>query len=160
VLTFFHGKSMRFTWPTDECADQLVGTGTGVGDIAPNFTMLSQHGTEVSLHDYCDRAVLLIGSAFWCEGCREEAPTLEPLYQEYKDQGLMIMTLLIAMEFKHSIIRVIDRHENIGKGMIGGDGFKRILGDRRFGGIPKILETPKEDDMDRTNLKVLRRLGK
>ncbi|HIA28059.1 MAG TPA: deoxyribonuclease IV [Planctomycetes bacterium] len=54
----------------------------------------------------------------------------------------------------------LDRHENIGKGMIGGDGFKRILGDRRFGGIPKILETPKEDDMDRTNLKVLRRLGK
>ena len=82
-------------WPTDECADQLVGTGTGVGDIAPNFTMMSQHGTEVSLHDYCDRAVLLVGSAFWCEGCREEAPTLEPLYQEHKDQGLMIMTLLI-----------------------------------------------------------------
>lgn len=54
----------------------------------------------------------------------------------------------------------LDRHEHIGDGMIGKSGFKRILKDSRFLGIPKILETAKEDDMDRVNLKVLRRLGR
>ena len=40
--------------------------------------------------------------------------TLDPLDHEgFQRIFGMIMTLLIAMEFKHSIIRVIDRHESI-----------------------------------------------
>ena len=54
----------------------------------------------------------------------------------------------------------LDRHEHIGEGMIGKSGFRRILKDSRFFGVPKMLETAKEDDMDRVNLKVLRRLGR
>lgn len=53
-----------------------------------------------------------------------------------------------------------DRHEHIGKGAIGLDGFAQILSDRRFAGVPMILETPKSDDMheDVENLAVLRGL--
>lgn len=36
----------------------------------------------------------------------------------------------------------LDRHENIGKGKIGLDGFRRVMQDSRFSGIPMILETP------------------
>ncbi|PIK34940.1 putative DNA-(apurinic or apyrimidinic site) lyase-like isoform X4 [Apostichopus japonicus] len=36
----------------------------------------------------------------------------------------------------------LDRHENIGKGFIGLDGFRRLMNDKRFDGIPMILETP------------------
>jgi endonuclease IV len=35
-----------------------------------------------------------------------------------------------------------------------------VIQDTRFDGIPKILETPKEDDMDRKNLALLKRLGR
>ncbi|PCJ11061.1 MAG: hypothetical protein COB10_10080, partial [Planctomycetota bacterium] len=42
----------------------------------------------------------------------------------------------------------------------GKHGFEQIINDSRFGGIPKILETPKENDMDRNNLALLKRLGK
>ena len=38
-----------------------------------------------------------------------------------------------------------DRHENIGKGHIGIDAFKMLMGDSRFDGIPCILETPNEE---------------
>jgi len=42
------------------------------------------------------------------------AGTLDPLdHSVFQNIFGMIMTLLIAMEFKHSIIRVIDRHESI-----------------------------------------------
>ncbi len=49
----------------------------------------------------------------------------------------------------------LDRHEHIGRGQIGPHGFRHLLKDARFFGIPKILETPKANDMDRENLKVL-----
>ncbi len=53
-----------------------------------------------------------------------------------------------------------DRHEHIGKGFIGLDGFRHIINDPRFEHIPMILETPKSKDMheDVENLAVLRSL--
>ncbi|KAK3756008.1 hypothetical protein QZH41_013194 [Actinostola sp. cb2023] len=36
----------------------------------------------------------------------------------------------------------LDRHENIGKGKIGKEGFRLLMEDKRFNGIPMILETP------------------
>ncbi|MGM0550897.1 MAG: deoxyribonuclease IV [Bacteroidota bacterium] len=39
----------------------------------------------------------------------------------------------------------VDRHDSIGKGMIGEDGFKRLMKDERLNGIPMILETPNTD---------------
>ena len=54
----------------------------------------------------------------------------------------------------------VDRHEHIGKGKIGLDAFRVIMRDRRFRKIPKVLETPKEKDLeeDVVNLKTLRGL--
>lgn len=52
-----------------------------------------------------------------------------------------------------------DRHENIGAGTLGPEPFRRLMLDRRLGGIPKVLETPKGEDAlaaDRANLSVLR----
>ena len=54
----------------------------------------------------------------------------------------------------------LDRHEHIGEGMIGLDGFRRLVNDPRFSGTPMILETPKSDDgaEDIRNLTTLRGL--
>ena len=51
-----------------------------------------------------------------------------------------------------------DRHEHIGKGFIGLEGFKAIVNDKRFRDIPMILETPGGDIGYKENLKVLRSL--
>lgn len=55
-----------------------------------------------------------------------------------------------------------DRHEHIGKGFIGKTGFRCIMKDERLRGIPKILETPKDEDLkeDRMNLAMLRKLAR
>jgi deoxyribonuclease-4 len=56
----------------------------------------------------------------------------------------------------------VDRHEHIGKGLIGLDAFRFILTDPRFKDTPKILETPKGEakghTWDEINLKTLRKL--
>ena len=53
-----------------------------------------------------------------------------------------------------------DRHDHIGKGYIGLEGFRHILNDARLAGLPALLETPKSNDLheDRENLSVLRAL--
>jgi deoxyribonuclease-4 len=54
----------------------------------------------------------------------------------------------------------VDRHEHIGKGLLGLDPFRFLLNDRRFRGIPMALETDKGPDLaeDKENLAVLRSL--
>ncbi|HET9332658.1 MAG TPA: deoxyribonuclease IV [Gemmatimonadota bacterium] len=54
----------------------------------------------------------------------------------------------------------VDRHEHIGRGRIGEAAFRRVMRDRRLKGVPKVLETPKENDMDAVNLALLRKLAK
>ena len=62
----------------------------------------------------------------------------------------------------------VDRHEHIGQGCIGIEPFRRIVNDRRFRGLPMLLETPKGegkptgpiavDPLDESNLNLLRSL--
>lgn len=54
-----------------------------------------------------------------------------------------------------------DRHEHIGKGEIGNDGFRNLMRDDRFADVPMTLETPKGKDLeeDVRNLETLRGLA-
>lgn len=56
----------------------------------------------------------------------------------------------------------VDRHDDIGKGKIGLEGFRHIVNDARFKKTPGCLETYKSEDLheDAANLKVLRSLVK
>jgi deoxyribonuclease-4 len=56
----------------------------------------------------------------------------------------------------------VDRHEHIGKGFIGLEGFSNIMNDKRLKTIPKILETPKGKEQleDLENLDILMSLVK
>jgi deoxyribonuclease-4 len=56
----------------------------------------------------------------------------------------------------------VDRHEHIGRGRIGLDAFRFIMQSPRFSKIPKVLETPKDEDLreDVMNLKTLRGLAR
>jgi deoxyribonuclease-4 len=53
----------------------------------------------------------------------------------------------------------VDRHAHIGQGEIGEQAFRRVMRDRRLKSVPKVLETPKEGDMDAVNLALLRQLA-
>lgn len=54
----------------------------------------------------------------------------------------------------------VDRHEHIGQGALGIEPFRFIMNDPRLAAIPKVIETPKGEDLaeDRVNLELLRSL--
>lgn len=60
---------------------------------APNFTLASVGGQQVSLHQYRGKVVFLNFWATWCIPCREEMPALEQLHQTYHSQDLAILSI-------------------------------------------------------------------
>jgi thiol-disulfide isomerase/thioredoxin len=60
---------------------------------APNFTLSTVDGQQVSLHQYRGKVVFLNFWATWCIPCREEMPALEQLHQTYQSQDLTILSI-------------------------------------------------------------------
>ena len=74
--------------------------------------------------------------------------------------GLPKLRVLHCNDSKRELGCRVDRHEHIGKGQIGVDGFRWLMNDPRLARVPKILETPKGLTLrlDKRNLRVLRGL--
>ena len=73
--------------------------------------------------------------------------------------GLDRLKLIHLNDTKDRLSSHRDRHEHIGKGKIGLEGFRHIVNERRLKDIPFILETPKDaQEADKVNLAVVRKL--
>lgn len=75
--------------------------------------------------------------------------------------GLARLKYFHLNDSKKGLASRIDRHEHIGKGSIGLEGFRLLLNDPRFRRHPMVLETPKGKDLenDKENLRTLRMLA-
>lgn len=73
--------------------------------------------------------------------------------------GFERLKLVHANDSKRELGSRVDRHEHIGQGEIGREGFRAFLQDPRVAGVPTVLETPKAGDMDPVNLATLRELS-
>ena len=60
---------------------------------APDFAVPSLAGPTVRLSDHHDKVILLNFWATWCPPCRAEMPSMEKLYQAYRDRGLVILAI-------------------------------------------------------------------
>jgi deoxyribonuclease IV len=82
------------------------------------------------------------------------------VWAEFEDVlGFERLGLFHLNDSKHPLGSRKDRHEHIGQGSLGEGPFRGIMTDSRFDAVPKLLETPKGDDMvtlDRENLARLR----
>ncbi len=64
---------------------------------APDFSLHFLGGGVASLSNWRGKAVLLNFWATWCVPCRTEMPTIERLYQRYRDQGLEVVAINLDM---------------------------------------------------------------
>ncbi len=80
--------------PTNEETPEIV-SAPKIGSRAPGFTMIGADGNSLNLYDL-DRPVLL---NFWnsgCKPCRDEMPLLQRVYDERRDEGLMLLAVNIG----------------------------------------------------------------
>lgn len=84
----------------------------------------------------------------------------DDVFAEFEDViGLDRLRLFHLNDSKGVLGGRRDRHAHIGEGAIGPEPFRRLMNDERFIGVPKVIETPKDNDVlgtDRRNLEFLR----
>ncbi len=83
------------TWPSDPDAPCIEGeTGFREGEALPDFRLPDQHGDEVTLCQLRGHVVLVDISTIWCSPCQDLAKHTEATWQDYKDQGFVLVTIL------------------------------------------------------------------
>jgi len=58
-----------------------------------DFTLTDLHGQTWHLKDLRGKVVLVNFWATWCPPCRKEMPDLQALYDKYKDQGFVVLSI-------------------------------------------------------------------
>lgn len=68
-----------------------TGPAPQTGFLAPDFTLHTAKGEVYTLSDLKGQAVLVNVWATWCPPCEAEMPAIEKMYNEYKDQGFIVL---------------------------------------------------------------------
>ena len=76
---------------TASASDNTVEYQAGHRPTAPDFTATSLTGATIKLSSYRGKTVVLNFWGSWCPPCRDEAPTLAVLDQEYGKQGVAFL---------------------------------------------------------------------
>lgn len=82
------------SWYTGQPPSGLEGEGCDAGEVVPDFRLLDQHGDEVSLWQFYGLVTVIDISALWCKPCRELAATVQTTADEFRDEGMVYLTVL------------------------------------------------------------------
>lgn len=85
-------------WPNRLAQAQmagLAGEGWEVGQVAPNDTFTDQNGNPIQLHQFYGYVVAISWAGAWCDPCQDAAATSEALWQQHKDDGVILNDVLV-----------------------------------------------------------------
>ncbi|MCK5053546.1 MAG: TlpA family protein disulfide reductase, partial [Anaerolineales bacterium] len=83
--------------PTDATTGGLIPS-PREGFLAPEFTLESLAGDQISLSDVRGKIIVLNLWASWCPPCRAEMPALQRVYQENHERGLEVLAVNITAQ--------------------------------------------------------------
>lgn len=64
-----------------------------VGSLVPDFELKTPEGKTISLYNIQAKVKILDFWASWCGPCRAESPNLKAVYEDFKDNGLEIISI-------------------------------------------------------------------
>ncbi len=76
---------------------------------APDFTLKNLEGSEISLKDFEGKVVFLNFWASWCGPCREEMPSMERLWQRFKEEDFVILAVDLR-ESRGEVVSFMKEH--------------------------------------------------
>ena len=85
--------------------DYQSNTAPYVGSRAPDFSLTTLDGKQVSLSQYRGRKVILNFWASWCSPCKIELPHLQEIYDKYKDGSDVTVVTVAGSESDENEIR-------------------------------------------------------
>jgi deoxyribonuclease-4 len=137
--------------------ETTAGQGTSLGCRFEHLAWLMEHTPEGERLGVCLDTCHVFAAGYELRTKAGYAATMEAFDRVI---GLKRLHAIHLNDCKGNLGSRKDRHEHIGKGNIGLEGFRHVVNDSRLAGLPALLETPKGDDLheDRENLAVLRSL--
>ncbi len=148
VLAVLLAGALAVTFLTQgkgNATDSTVEYQPGHRPLAPDFTAASLTGTPISLSSYRGKTVVLNFWGSWCPPCRQEAPTLAVLAQQYRSQGVAFLgddvgdTPSNALAFTRSV--------DIGYPSISDPGYLIV---QKFSQVAPVSDTPTTVVIDKT----------
>jgi deoxyribonuclease-4 len=138
----------------------MLETSAGSGDhIGSKFTELEQIIRSV---DSPRVAVCLDTQHVWAAGYNIADPAgLEQTVDEFESVlGLGVLRAVHANDSKRELGSAVDRHDNIGDGFIGLDGFRNIMSNKAFADVPFYIEVPgfEKSGPDKPNIDLLKKI--
>ncbi|MFN2502247.1 MAG: TlpA family protein disulfide reductase [Pyrinomonadaceae bacterium] len=70
--------------------------GTAIGDIAPEFNLPKVDGSNISSNELQGKPAVLVFWTAWCPVCKEEAPRINQLAEEFSPKGLQVVGINIG----------------------------------------------------------------
>jgi deoxyribonuclease-4 len=137
--------------------ENTAGQGSGLGHRFEHLAWLMEHAPEGERLGVCFDTCHAFAAGYELRTPEGYAATIEEFERVV---GLERLKAIHLNDSKGDLGNRKDRHEHIGQGHIGLEGFRHVLNDSRLAGLPGLLETPKGQDLaeDRQNLAVLRGL--
>ncbi len=74
-----------------------------VSQPAPDFSLTSLSGSQVSLVEQQGKVVLLNFWASWCVPCLKEFPFLQQLQQDYAEQGFIVLAVNVDQDKEEAL---------------------------------------------------------
>jgi len=137
--------------------ETTAGQGTGLGSSFKELASIIQSSKYPDRLGVCVDTCHIFAAGYDIRSVEKYRETMEEFDRRI---GIDRIRFFHLNDSKKGLGSRVDRHEHIGKGKIGIDGFRNLLNDPRFVHHPMTLETPKGEDLqeDRDNLATLRRL--
>jgi deoxyribonuclease-4 len=136
--------------------ENTAGQGTALGHSFEHLDRIIEEAVEPERMGVCLDTCHAFTAGYDLRDRQGYMRTLERLNSTV---GLDRLKALHLNDCKKGLGSRVDRHEHIGRGMLGLECFRLIMNDSRLRDIPKFLETPKYldgRDMDPVNLELLR----
>jgi len=137
------------------CVELMAGTSGAVASTIPEAARLLDAANEDALRLCLDTCHL------FAAGYSLDTPEgLDTLFDELRDEGLTdLVSLVHANDSKHPCGEHRDRHENIGDGFIGLEGWRAIVARPELADLTLILETPGDAGRQARDIETLRALA-
>jgi len=119
--------------------ETTAGQGTGVGYTFEQIAAIFEHAKQKRRLGVCLDTCHIFAAGY---DFRTKKGYEQVINQFDKIIGLHRLKAIHVNDSMRDLGTRVDRHEDIGRGKIGLDGFKYLFNDERFFDIPKILETP------------------
>ncbi len=98
IIGILLGVFLSYGCESGSAPNPPAGIGLDVGQLAPDFTLKSQTGEDVSLSSFRGKnAVYLMFWATWCPYCVKEIPRLKELHAAFEPKGLKILAVNIGL---------------------------------------------------------------